>query len=66
MAQFNHGRGSGARQLADCVSFALLKRESPPTPNIQKYGIHEFFDQCLSGVCFKAASPRDPNGIVRK
>lgn len=53
-------------QLADCVSFALLKRESPPTPNIQKYGIHQFFDQCLSGVCFKAASPRDPNGIVRK
>ncbi len=53
-------------QLADCVSFALLKREAPPTPNIQKYGIYEFFDQCLSSVCFKPASPRDPNGIVRK
>jgi hypothetical protein len=46
MVQFNHDRGSGARQLANCVSFAFLKRESPPTPNIQKYGIHEFFDQC--------------------
>lgn len=24
------------------------------------------FDECLSSVCFKAASPRDPLGIVRK
>ena len=53
-------------QLADCVSFALLKRETPPTPNIAKYGINQFFDQCLSSVCYKAASPADPLGIVRK
>jgi len=53
-------------QLADCVSFALLKRETAPTPNIERYGIHKFFDQCLSSVCFKPASPRDPHGIVRK
>jgi hypothetical protein len=53
-------------QLADCVSFALLKRELPPTPNIAKYGINEFFDQCLKGVCFKDASPSDPLGVVRK
>ena len=53
-------------QLADCVAFALLKRETPPTPNIEKYGIHLFFDECLAGVCFKKASPGDPLGIVRK
>ncbi len=53
-------------QLADCVAFALLKREVLPTPNIKKYGIHKMFDKCLSGVCYRAASPRDPLGIVRK
>lgn len=53
-------------QLADCVSFALLKKEVPVTPNIAKYGVDKFFDQCLPGVCFKKASPNDPHGIVRK
>lgn len=53
-------------QLADCVSFALLKKEVPPTPNIAKYGVEKFFEQCLAGVCFKKASPKDPLGIVRK
>lgn len=52
-------------QLADCVAFALLKRETTPTPNILKYGIHKMFEQTLSGVCFKPASPRDALGIVR-
>jgi hypothetical protein len=52
-------------QLADFVAFALLKREVPPTPLIKKYGIHEMFDEALSHVCFKKASPRDPLGIVR-
>jgi Protein of unknown function (DUF3800) len=53
-------------QLADCVAFALLKREVAPTPHVNRYGIHEMFDQALSGVCFKKASPRDPLGIVRR
>jgi hypothetical protein len=53
-------------QLADCVSFALLKRETAPTPNIARYGIQNMFDECLASVCFKPASPRDPLGIVRK
>jgi Protein of unknown function (DUF3800) len=52
-------------QLADCVAFALLKRESKPTPHVAKYQIDKFFDQCLPGVCFKYASPRDALGIVR-
>jgi hypothetical protein len=52
-------------QLADCVAFALLKREVTPTPNIRKYGIHEMFDQTISGVCFRKASLGDPLGIVR-
>ena len=53
-------------QPADCVSSALLKRETAPTPNIERYGIHQMFDECLAAVCFKAASARDPLGIVRK
>lgn len=53
-------------QLADCVAYALLKREVPPTPRIEKYGIHKMFDENLSGVCFRKASPGDELGIVRK
>jgi hypothetical protein len=53
-------------QLADCAAFSLLKRESPPTPNIKKYGIHTFFDECLAKICFKPATRKDPLGIVRK
>ena len=53
-------------QLADCAAFALLKRESIATPNIQKYGIEKFFDQCLAKVCYRPATPKDPLGIVRK
>ena len=52
-------------QLADCVAFALLKREVAPTPNIKKYAINKMFDQTIANVCYKKASPRDPNGIVR-
>ena len=52
-------------QMADCVAFALLKSEVPPTPNVARYGIHEMFDKTLRGICFKPASPRDPLGIVR-
>jgi hypothetical protein len=52
-------------QLADCVAFALLKREVPPTPNVVKYNIQEMFDDAISAACFKPASPRDPCGIVR-
>jgi hypothetical protein len=52
-------------QLADCVAYALLKREVAPTPRIEKYGVHKMFDQTLSNVCFLPASNRDPLGIVR-
>lgn len=53
-------------QLADCVAFGLLKRETLPTPNIKKYGVDSFFESALSGVCFRPASPAAPLGIVRK
>jgi hypothetical protein len=52
-------------QLADCAAFALLKRESIPTENVTKYGLHEFFDRTLTGVCWKPACRKDPLGIVR-
>lgn len=52
-------------QMVDCAAFALLKREVPPTKNIEKYGIHKMFDATVASRCFKLASPRDPLGIVR-
>jgi len=52
-------------QLADCVAFALLKREVWPTPKIKRYGIDKMFDQTIASVCFIKASPRDSLGIVR-
>ncbi|HEX2269458.1 MAG TPA: DUF3800 domain-containing protein [Pyrinomonadaceae bacterium] len=51
-------------QLADCIAFALLKREVAPTPVIAKYGVDEMFDEALRGICYRKASP-DPLGIVR-
>ena len=53
-------------QLADCVAFALLKREVPPTHHVRKYGIDRLFDKNVTGVCFKQASRDDPFGIVRR
>lgn len=53
-------------QLADCVAFSLLKREVSPTPLVKKYGIHRMFEKKVAPVCFRAASPKDPLGIVRK
>lgn len=52
-------------QLADCVAFALLKREVAPTRLIERYGVDEMFDDTLSGICYRKASPADPLGIVR-
>ena len=53
-------------QLAVCIAYALLQRETPPTPRVKKYGIHKMFDAHLSGICYKAAAKKDPHGIVRK
>jgi hypothetical protein len=52
-------------QLADCVSFALLKKETPLVFKTSKHGVPTFFEKCLSKVCFKAASRNDKLGIVR-
>jgi len=53
-------------QLVDCIAFSLLKRETAPTKNINKYGIDKMFEKALSGICFRKAHPKDPLGIVRK
>jgi Protein of unknown function (DUF3800) len=53
-------------QLADCAAFALLKRESPLVSKAaSKYGLPDFFEECLSKVCFRPASPGDKLGVVR-
>lgn len=53
-------------QLVDCVAFALLKRETSPTPQVRKYNLHRAFDAHLAGICVPQASYGDPLGIVRK
>lgn len=63
---FRSSKSSFMLQLADCVAFALLKRESPPTPVIKRYGVHRMFDDVLAEICFSSASRYDPLGIVRK
>lgn len=65
-ALFRDSRHSLFIQLADCVAFALLKRETSPTPQVRKYNLHKAFDVHLAGVCLKQASFGDPLGIVRK
>lgn len=51
-------------QLVDFAAFALLKREVPPTPFIQRHGYHQLFPK-LVPVLFRGASPREVHGIVR-
>lgn len=53
-------------QVADFVSYALLKSEVPPTKHVQRYGLHAAYEK-LRPVCASEASPRDPRklGIVR-
>jgi len=63
---FRRSADSYFLQVVDCVAYALLKREVPPTPTIRRYGISKMFDATLAGMCFKPASPKDPLGIVRK
>jgi hypothetical protein len=53
-------------QLADCAAFALLKRETHPTPQIKKYGLHRAFDAHLAGICVRQANSKDSLGIVRR
>jgi Protein of unknown function (DUF3800) len=52
-------------QLADCVAFALLKKETPIASKSAKRGVPALFEEYLSGVCFKQASPGNKLGIVR-
>lgn len=63
---FKESHRSYFLQLVDCIAFALLKREVPPTPNVQRYGIHRMFDHAVSGICYRQASKKDPLGIVRQ
>lgn len=63
---FRDSKNAYLLQLVDCVAFALLKREVPPTPNIRKYGVQRMFDQVLANICLKMTSRQDPLGIVRK
>jgi hypothetical protein len=65
-AVFQDSARSHFIQLADCVAYALLKRETTPTPNVKKHGLHKLWDLHLRDVRFWRAAPRDDDGIVRK
>jgi len=60
---FKRSQQSYFVQAADCVAYALLRRERP-VPSKTRYGIHEAF-RLLSKVLFREASRRDPEGIIR-
>lgn len=63
---FKESHRSYFLQLVDCIAFALLKREVPPTPNVTKYGLATMFQPSVGGICNRKAHPADPLGIVRK
>lgn len=63
---FKESHRSYFLQLVDCVAYALLKRETPPTPRIRRYRIHQMFDRTVAHICFKHATKYDPLGIVRQ
>lgn len=51
-------------QAVDCVAFALLKQEEPPTSHVVKYGIQASF-ALLPEIWWTSASGKDPQGVVR-
>lgn len=61
---FRDSRDSYFLQLADFVAFALLKREVPITPFVHTWGYNTLFNNLRPVLC-RAASPRDPDGVVR-
>jgi len=50
-------------QLADCIAYALLRRENP-LPSKTRYGLHQAFNH-LDPILVREARPRDPEGIIR-
>lgn len=60
---FKQSHRSNLIQLADLCAFALLRMDKP-TPPMRAIGIHDAF-RILEPVCFKAANPKDPLGVVR-
>jgi len=61
---FRESHDSYFLQLIDFAAFALLKREVPPSPFVQKWGYHQLFDRLRPVLCLQA-SQADPCGIVR-
>ncbi len=60
---FKDSRRSYFVQLTDFCAYALLRRENP-LPSKTAYGLDSAFD-LLSPILVRAASTRDPEGIIR-
>jgi Protein of unknown function (DUF3800) len=61
---FKTSHSSYFLQFADLVAFSLLKKETPPTAKVAKYGLQNMFDSLRPVLCLKA-SVKDPLGVVR-
>jgi len=61
---FRSSRGSYLLQVADLVAYSLLRFDNP-TPKTERTGVSKVFPT-LDPVLYRAASPRDPFGVVRR
>lgn len=60
---FKQSHESNIIQLVDFCAYSLLRQESP-WPSSTALGIDRTFN-LLEPICIKAASPRDPMGVIR-
>lgn len=51
-------------QLVDCIAYALLKRQTPPSRQIKKYGIDKAFDKCIKKACVTPGLRTNPDGVI--
>jgi len=51
-------------QLVDCIAYALLKKQTPPSRQIKKYGVDKAFDKCIRKACVTPGLHAYPDGIM--
>ena len=61
---FKSSASSYFLQMVDFAAWSLLKREVPPTRFIARFGYEQVHTK-LEPICLRAASRKDPLGIVR-
>ena len=51
-------------QLVDCIAYALLKKQTPPSRHIKKYGIDKAFDKCIRRASVTPGLHAYPDGVM--